>query len=351
MTNELKGGAQAHTQSQPQSQAEMLFNRLQKRQRHLRKWAARIGAEAYRLYDRDIPEIPLALDWYKDAAVGALYRRPYEKDEAEEERWLLLMKEAAAEALKIEQGRLFFKERKPQRLNNQYQKIADKSFVRDIREGGHLFRVNLSDYLDTGLFPDRRKMRALIGAEAAGKRVLNLFCYTASFSVYAASGGTAGVDSVDMSRTYLDWAAVNFGLNHLDARIVEGRDFFAELRRAEYAGPQNRLIHAEALSFLESAARAGLRWDIIILDPPSFSNSKKMTGTLDIKRDYQNLISRCLYLLEKNGTLWFSANARHFKLNNDDFPGFTLRELDTEITDEDFRGRKIPRCYTFRYGD
>lgn len=336
MTNELKNEAQA----------EMLFNRLQKRQKHLRKWAARIGAEAYRLYDRDIPEIPLALDWYKDAASGALYRRPYEKDEAEEERWLSLMKKAAAEALKIGQDRLFFRERKPQRRNNQYHKIDDKSFIQDVREGGHLFRVNLSDYLDTGLFPDRRKMRALIGSEAAGKRVLNLFCYTASFSVYAASGGASAVDSVDMSRTYLDWAAVNFSLNHLDARIVEGRDFFRSPQ--DRGGSQNRLIRAEALSFLDHAARAGLRWDIIILDPPSFSNSKKMTGTLDIKRDYQNLISRCLELLEKNGTLWFSANARHFKLNDDGFPGFTVREMDAEITDEDFRGRKIPRCYTFR---
>ncbi|GHV72045.1 rRNA (guanine-N2)-methyltransferase [Spirochaetia bacterium] len=336
VTNELKNEAQA----------EMLFNRLQKRQKHLRKWAARIGAEAYRLYDRDIPEIPLALDWYKDAASGALYRRPYEKDEAEEERWLSLMKKAAAEALKIGQDRLFFRERKPQRRNNQYHKIDDKSFIQDVREGGHLFRVNLSDYLDTGLFPDRRKMRALIGSEAAGKRVLNLFCYTASFSVYAASGGASAVDSVDMSRTYLDWAAVNFSLNHLDARIVEGRDFFRSPQ--DRGGSQNRLIRAEALSFLDHAARAGLRWDIIILDPPSFSNSKKMTGTLDIKRDYQNLISRCLELLEKNGTLWFSANARHFKLNDDGFPGFTVREMDAEITDEDFRGRKIPRCYTFR---
>jgi 23S rRNA G2069 N7-methylase RlmK/C1962 C5-methylase RlmI len=327
-------------------QAEMLYNRLRKRQRHLRKWAARAGTDAYRLYDRDIPEIPLVLDRYQDAAAGALYRRPYEKDPGEEGRWLAAMRAAAAEALETGPDRIFLKERNRRGPGDQYQKFGDAGFIRDVREGGLLFRVNLSDYLDTGLFLDRRGLRALAAAGVAGKRVLNLFCYTAAFSVYAVAGGARTVDSVDLSRTYLEWGAVNFGLNRLEARPVEGRALF----RAPDQGPPGRLIRADARVFLEEAARARCRWDLIILDPPAFSNSKKMTGALDIKRDHRELISRCLALLEPGGILWFSA-ARRIRLESGDFPGFTLRERGEKTGDEDFRGRVLPRSYTLSSGD
>ncbi|MDR1900068.1 MAG: class I SAM-dependent methyltransferase, partial [Treponema sp.] len=221
--------AGAQTAAQAEAQAVMLANRLRKRFRHLKKWAARTGTDVFRLYDRDIPEIPLVLDWYGGSLAGALYKRPYEKDDAEERRWLALMKAAAAEALGIDGGRIFIKFRERQRGAAQYRRMAggggtdaghgaggggadngvnsgggsmDAGAIREAAEGGLRFRVNLSDYLDTGLFPDRRRLRALILEEAAGKRVLNLFCYTASFSVYAASGGAAEIDSVDMSNTY-----------------------------------------------------------------------------------------------------------------------------------------------------
>jgi 23S rRNA G2069 N7-methylase RlmK/C1962 C5-methylase RlmI len=323
-------------------QAEMFENRLRKRRRHLKKWARRIGADAYRLYDRDIPEIPLVLDLYGDAVAGALYKRPYEKDEAEEDRWLGSMAGAVSRGLGIPESLIFLKRRERQRGKAQYGRMVSRNITRDVHEGGLLFRVNLSDYLDTGLFLDRRNMRALVRAGSAGKRVLNLFCYTASFSVYAAAGGAAAVDSVDMSNTYLDWAGINFGLNGYRAEIMAGPAFFASGRKL----PPCRLIRSEASRFLNDAAAAGLSWDTIILDPPTFSNSKKMSAPLDIRRDYRPLISRCLALLRPGGTLWFSANARSFRLAPEDFPGVDLEDLRDRMEDEDFREKKAPPCYT-----
>jgi 23S rRNA G2069 N7-methylase RlmK/C1962 C5-methylase RlmI len=309
------------------AQAEMLANRLQKRYKHLRKWARRIGTDAFRLYDRDIPEIPLVLDIYGDAVAGALYERPYEKDPKEEERWLHAMTEAVSNALAIPPARIFLKQRGRQRGKAQYERLLDRRTYRDVREGGLRFRVNLSDYLDTGLFLDHRKTRSLVRDASAGKRVLNLFCYTASFSVYAAARA-ASVDSVDMSNTYLDWAKTNFALNGLESL-------------------SRRLIRADALRFLESAATAGLSWDLIILDPPAFSNSKKMTGTLDLRRDHRNLITQCLKLLAPGGQLLFSANARNFSLDPADFPGVAVEAIQEKIRDEDFRGKRLPGVYWF----
>jgi 23S rRNA G2069 N7-methylase RlmK/C1962 C5-methylase RlmI len=339
------------------AQAEMFRNRLGKRYRHLKKWAKLTGAGAYRLYDRDIPEIPLVLDLYGDAVSGALYKRPYEKDAAEENRWLRVMTAAASEALNIPESRIFLKERRRQRGTAQYEKQGDRQFTRDIYEGGLVFRVNLSEYLDTGLFLDRRKMRSLVRADSAGKTVLNLFCYTASFSVYAADGGAAAVDSVDMSNTYLTWGLENFKLNGLRGEAVSGEAFFGTPRShpagrvPEAPGKPRRspyrFIRADVLSFLEGAEKAGRRWDRIILDPPAFSNSKKMHATLDTRRDHRPLISRCAALLSPGGKLWFSTTIRNLKLSPEDFPGITVRDMGTLLGDEDFRGKKIPPCYLF----
>ncbi|GHU97671.1 methyltransferase [Spirochaetia bacterium] len=331
------------------AQAEMLGNRLRKRYKHLKKWANRIRTDAFRLYDRDIPEIPLVLDCYGDAVSLAIYKRPYEKDPAEEAAWLAAMKTAASQALEKDASLVFLKERERQRGSSQYDKLQNRRLERDVREGGLIFRVNLSDYLDTGLFPDRRLMRGLVGEEAAGKRILNLFCYTASFSVYAAAGGAREIDSVDLSQTYLDWAAVNFSLNGFEARRVSPQ---ALVTRTDPAGggtlPPYRLISADALRFIDEARRAHLTWDTIILDPPTFSNSKRMAGTLDIRRDHRDLISQAVSRLNPGGTLWFSTNARGFKLEAGDFPGAVITDLGSRITDEDFRGRRIPACYTIR---
>ena len=379
-------------------QAEMLLNRIKKRDKHLSKWAKRVETDAFRLYDRDIPEIPLVIDRYKDAVSGALFERPYEKDDAEEERWLKAMTGAISAALAIPEDHIFLKIRKRMyhapRMNpaedtsrvdeyagrgrlgrqhaghgqrgqqhttwtgeqtheagndygrgsgpSQYERESHRNFYVDVHEGDMVFRANLSDYLDTGIFLDRRLLRRRIRAEAAGKRLLNLFCYTAGFSLAAAKGGAAAVDSVDMSNTYLDWAKVNFALNGLRAEIVGAEAAFAGTAgaagrgakaqpdmaagTAEAAAPDFRLIRADALRFLDDAARARRRWDIIVLDPPTFSNSKKMASTLDVNRDYRNLIGKCLKLVDKGGKLYFSANARHFRLAANGFP--EVRALD-----------------------
>jgi len=311
-----------------ETQAELLFSRLKKRFKHLSKWARRTGTNAFRLYDRDIPEIPLVLDLYDDIVSGAIYRRPYEKSEDEEGNWIFAMKEAAGAALGIPEENIFIKERSSIRnrreTGKQYVKMSEKNIYRDVREGELLFRVNLSDYLDTGLFLDARKKRFLIKAKAAGKKLLNLFAYTCSLSAAAAKGGAAQVDSVDLSNTYLEWGKVNFALNRL-----KGPGGFS-------------FIRDDALNFIREAAEKRQRWDLILLDPPVFSNSNKMKGTLDIKRDYKGLIRRCLSLLSPGGSLYFSTSARGFIFDGALFPGFAIRDLGKELEDEDFRGKRTP---------
>jgi 23S rRNA G2069 N7-methylase RlmK/C1962 C5-methylase RlmI len=322
----------------------MLANRLKKRLRHLKKWAHRTGAGVFRLYDRDIPEIPLVLDYYGDAALpqnsalaGALYKRPYEKDENEEILWLAAMKDAAAQALNIAKERIFLKQRSRQRGTSQYEKMDQSRFTKVVKESGLSFKVNLSDYLDCGLFPDRRLLRALVRSEAAGKRMLNLFSYTGSFSVYAAAGGAVSTDSVDISNTYLAWARENLLLNGF-ATGLKGN-----LRSA------HSLIRADALVYIDKAAVSGKKWDVIVLDPPAFSNSKKMTGSFDLCRDIIKTVRRCLDLLAPGGKLILSANARRFKTTafelEEAMPGVKAADLRDKVTDEDFRGRKTPASF------
>ena len=320
-------------------QAELLFNRLTNRFRHLKKWARRTGTNAFRLYDRDIPEIPLVLDLYDDAVSGALYKSPAgsgpgEENDSEENAWLLAMKASAAKALNIPESHIFIKERqrfsRRQDSGDQYNRVARQNFYRDVKEGDMGFRVNLSDYLDTGLFLDARKKRALLRGEAEGKRVLNLFAYTCSLSAAAAKGGARQVDSVDLSNTYLDWGKINFALNKLPA--AEKFSF----------------IQSDVMQFIAQAAQNRSRWNIIILDPPSFSNSKRTAAAFDVKRDHRQLIQRCLPLLSPGGTLMFSSNAKGFTIDEKDFPGFIVKDIGKELVDEDFRGKRIPVCYALR---
>jgi len=342
-----------HGETSPKTlhQKELLYNRLVKRFRHLRKWARRTETNSFRLYDRDIPEIPLVLDLYDDAVSGALYRKtrtdamisrdedanlpadPIDDIDAEEA-WLRTMRSAITEAVGVPEHHIFLKKRKQMRNRHdsgvQYSKVAEQSFYRDVREGSLTFRVNLSDYLDTGLFLDSRKKRALIQSESAGKRVLNLFAYTCSLSVCAAKGGAVHVDSVDMSNTYLDWGRINVALNKLDA---------------EYNDEHLTLIRSDVLLFIEEARRNRRRWDSIILDPPSFSNSKKMRGTLDIRRDLHNLVDDCLTLLSPKGTLYVSSNAKGINLSGEDFPRYTVKDIRPSLIDEDFKDKRIPACY------
>jgi len=336
-------------------QAEMFANRLRKRFRHLGKWARRTGTEAFRLYDRDIPEIPLVLDLYADGlrgsvVSGALYKRPYEKDQAEENLWLDAMGNAAARALGIERDKVIIKLRQKQQGQAQYEKVSGQGLIREVREGGHRFRVNLSDYLDTGLFPDRRAMRRMVMADSRGKRVLNLFCYTASFSVYAASGGAVRTDSVDLSNTYIGWGRDNFALNGLKAEILKREEYFD---RDHGTAGGHRLIRADVSAFLRSANATGLRWDSIVVDPPAFSNSTMARSDFDLQRDFTDLLNSTAALLAPGGKIWFSANARSFRSTASELetalahrhPGLTVTDISGKTVDEDFKGRKTPKAF------
>jgi 23S rRNA G2069 N7-methylase RlmK/C1962 C5-methylase RlmI len=336
-------------------QAEMLANRLKKRNRHLAKWAHRTGTDAFCLYDRDIPEIPLVLTQYGDVISGALYQRPYEKDEAEEELWLAAMREATAQALGLEQTHIIIKRREHQRGDSQYEKRADQKLTRIVREGNLKFKVNLSDYLDTGLFLDRRSLRRLVSADSKGKLVLNLFCYTGSFSVHAAAGTGASTCSVDLSNTYLAWAKDNFALNGFKTETLRLEEYFVGMGngKLQLSPAAHLLVRADCTAFLQRAIKARLRWDSIILDPPAFSNSTMASADFDLQRDYADLLAQCISLLAKDGKLWFSAAARSFKTSAEELETelakrhlrVTVTDIGNKIVDEDFKGRKMPKAY------
>jgi 23S rRNA G2069 N7-methylase RlmK/C1962 C5-methylase RlmI len=311
-------------------QAEYFRNRVSKNEKALRRWARREGVEALRLYDRDIPEVPLALDRYGDALLMALYERPYEKEEELEAEWLALMALAAAEALGIEPSRVFTKKRRRQRGSGQYERLGSDAAERVVREGGLSFVVNLSDYLDTGLFLDHRPTRALVRAESSGREVLNLFCYTGSFSVYAAAGGAARVTSVDLSNTYLAWASRNLSLNGFSPSV-------------------HPLVRSDAGAFLASASAAGRRWDLVVVDPPTFSNSKASERDFDVNEDWPGLLRSCAAVLSPGGRLYFSTNSRKLKWSPETASELAGRGLWEDIgaatIPPDFRDPKVHRAW------
>ena len=311
-------------------------NRIARNARHWGKWARRRGIQCYRVYDRDIPEFAFCLDVYGDrahlqeydwaGARDALVNDTIAVDTAAREAWLSQAHLAAAEGLGLDSARVIVKRRVKRRGLAQHQKSGrpGEDFV--VEEGGHRFIVNLEAYLDTGLFLDHRNTRAMVAAEAAGQRVLNLFCYTGSFTVYAARAGAAASLSIDLSATYLDWARRNFELNGVDAQ-------------------RHRLERGDVLEWLGEAARAERRFDLIVLDPPSFSTSKSMRETLDIQRDHPELMSACTRLLPRGGVLYFSTNLRSFKLDDSALAGLTGEEISARTVPEDFRNRRIHRCW------
>jgi 23S rRNA G2069 N7-methylase RlmK/C1962 C5-methylase RlmI len=239
--------------------------RLAKRFKHLAKWARRQGIEAFRVYDCDIPEIPLVIDWYAGWLHAAEFDRPHERTEIEHQVWLDRMVEAAALELGVPPHHTFLKSRRRQRGGGQYGKVDDRAVTPWVKEGGLEFQVNLSDYLDTGLFLDHRTTRALVRDEAAGKRFLNLFCYTGSFSVYAASGGAVETTSVDLSNTYLDWTRTTLSRNGFkDAGL-------------------HRTVRDEARAFLEHRGRRGEPpFELVVCDPPTHSRSAKSESPWDV---------------------------------------------------------------------
>lgn len=355
-------------------QTELLSNRLSKKYKNLRKWARKNRVSCYRLYDRDIPEIPLCIDLYEllpsdiedkmeafrfialqnqkesendQTAVKSrqsrtylemfLYERPYEKDGAEEELWLTEMAKAASKIIGIDENHVIIKNRRHDKGGSQYSKEnREEASLQNLRisgitqEKGQLFNVNLTDYLDTGLFLDHRPLREIVRNQSKNKAVLNLFCYTASFSVFAAEGGASSVESVDLSNTYLSWAKENLSLNG-------------------FTEPEKYIFtRMDVMRFLETAKN----YDLIVLDPPTFSNSKNTTNTLDINRDWQNLVNACIDLLNPEGILYFSTNSRRliFKeeaVHSVSKNGFLVKieEITPQTLDEDFASGKPHRVW------
>jgi len=303
--------------------------RLAKRQKHLAKWARRQGIEAYRVYDRDIPEIPLAIDLYAGWLHAAEYERPHDRTEIEHDVWLDRIVEAAAAELGIPPNRTFLKKRSRTRGLSQVEKVAAQKAIVEVREGGLVFEVNLSDYLDTGLFLDHRTTRSMVRAEAAGKRMLNLFCYTGSFSVYAAAGGATETTSVDLSNTYLDWTRTNLAANG-----------FKDAGR-------HRTVRDEARAFLEHRGRRGEKpFDLVVVDAPTFSRSAKSETPWDVQQDHAALLAAVRENLSDGGVVYFSTNFRRFKLDEAAVGGlFTIREISHRTIPEDFRNERIHRAW------
>ena len=379
-----------NSKEQNEYQSELLSNRLSKKYKTLKKWARRERVTCYRLYDRDIPEIPIAIDLYEfvpeeiqskmecafflrdeEARISAndksaiegklsrtylhifLYERPYEKSEKDEEEWLSCMKRAACQTLGIPESHALTKLRKKQKGENQYEKIESSVTVcGTVQEKGQLFKVNLSDYLDTGLFFDHRPLRTQVRASCGGKSELNLFCYTGSFSVYAAEGKARRVESVDLSNTYIDWAKDNFKLNGFDFSSAKGKPSEKYIfTRGDVVGFLNQKL-AEVPN-----ADGTNRYDIIILDPPTFSNSKSTRTPLDINRDWLDLVTKCADLLNERGTLYFSTNSKRLKFDAGLIPektggglSISVHDITTETLDEDFKTGKIHRCWRIDIG-
>ncbi len=301
------------------TQAQMLINRVRKNLRRLDPWRRREGISCYRIYDRDIPELPLAIDWYE----GQLQIADYA---AEQEVSARAIAELAA-ALGVPPEQAHLKRHRQQKQGGQYEKIAHTNRRLKVAENGLYFWINPTDYLNTGLFLDHRRTRALVRADASGKRMLNLFGYTGAFTVYAAAGGARSTTTVDLSRRYLDWARANMQLNGF------GRG-------------GHRFIRNDVFEFLRHATpnRQGM-YDLVVLDPPTASKSKKMSHRLDIQRDHPELVNRSLSLCRPGAVVYFSTNFRKFKLSDKELDSSKIEEITALTIPFDFRDKRVHRCW------
>ena len=385
-------------------QAQLFANRLKKKYKELRKWARKNRITCYRIYNKDIPEIPVSLDLYeflpsfvttpievakflseqndkisqndlqteKDIksrtfAVLYLYERPYEKQYEQEEIWLNAMQKTAGEVLGIEQNHIIKKMRKHQKGSNQYEKKDAQStnFNADfsefdfqyVQEQGQIFKINLSSYLDNGLFFDHRPLRSIIRDTSSKKRVLNLFCYTGSFSVYAAQGNASFVESVDLSNTYLVWAKQNMqnnGFSDNHKYVFTRSDCMVFLQQKAVAQKKLLASSNQNIPISDEIKKNAQTYDIIILDPPTFSNSKNTSNVLDINKDWPQLVKDALNILNPNGILYFSTNSERLKFNIEQIPQKTISGCQIECEDitpqtipNDYAASKPHRCWKF----
>jgi 23S rRNA (cytosine1962-C5)-methyltransferase len=245
--------------------------------------------------------------------------------EEEHEAWLESCIPTISEILEIPDEKIYFRQRQRKAGRyGQYEKLGTEQEFFVVKESGLQFRVNLTDYLDTGLFLDHRITRGMVREEAKDKIILNLFCYTGSFSVYAAAGGAARVDSVDLSKTYLNWAEENMQLNGLDDK-------------------KQSFIHADVKQYLDELPADF--YDLAVMDPPTFSNSKRMKDFLDIQRDHAELINKTLTAMKTGGVLYFSTNFRSFQLEAEKIQATSIKDITKATTPFDFQGKLFRWCY------
>ena len=305
----------------------MFRNRLTKVYRHLNKQAKRLGISCWRVYDHDLPEFPFCIEIYGECLYVAEYKRRHGMSDEEHDGWMEECIGVIGELLAFQREKVYLKlrQRKPGRLG-QYQRLESAKNEIIVEENGLKFYVNLSDYLDTGLFLDHRVTRQLVKEKAAGKKVMNLFAYTGSFSVYAAAGGADEVITVDLSNTYLRWAERNMQLNG----SIDNKKYL--------------FIAADVMQYLKTLSPG--YFDIIVMDPPTFSNSKKMgDDILDIQRDHVELINDCLASMKPGGILYFSNNFRKFEMHTDKLKAASIKDITKATTPFDFEGKLGRVCF------
>jgi 23S rRNA (guanine2445-N2)-methyltransferase / 23S rRNA (guanine2069-N7)-methyltransferase len=318
--------------------AQMFANRLAKNLKKQQSWADRSGVSCYRLYDADMPEYAFAIDMYRtieDAGeLNWLYVQEYaapaeiELDSVRKRRGEALS--TLSDVTGVAQERVRVRTRRKNKRGEQYSKVQERETYHVVMEDGLKFLVNFDDYLDTGLFLDHRVTRGRLRAAASGKRFLNLFAYTCTASVYAAAGGAASTTSVDMSNTYLNWAQRNFELNGLSP-------------------DRNGLVQADCRVWLQDGARSRERYDLIFIDPPTFSNSKRMEGVFDVERDHPEFIDGCVRLLAPGGLIVFSTNSQRFRLDESLSQRYDVRDISAKTLPKDFeRNPRIHRCFEVR---
>lgn len=308
----------------------MFENRLLKVYKHKSKLAKRQNISCYRVYDHDLPEFPFCIEFYDDKVYLAEYLRRHGMGDEEHDEWMEDCILLISKLLGVDIDKIYVRQRKrmSHRTEDQYEKLDEEKEFFTIEENGLKFKINLSDYLDTGLFLDHRLTRQMVREESKGKRVLNLFCYTGSFSVYAASGEASTVTSVDLSKTYLDWAKDNFSLNVLTEE------------------EKYHFIHTDVKQYLKTLQPES--FDLVVMDPPTFSNSKRMKDFLDIQRDHVELLNDVINAVTNNGIIYFSTNYTKFIIDNDNIHSSEIRDITRATTPFDFEGKLKRWCYKIK---
>ncbi|WP_027847758.1 bifunctional 23S rRNA (guanine(2069)-N(7))-methyltransferase RlmK/23S rRNA (guanine(2445)-N(2))-methyltransferase RlmL [Marinospirillum minutulum] len=308
--------------------AQMFANRLAKNLKKFSRWVKRENIDCYRVYDADMPEYALAVDVYGDQVHVQEYAPPASIDESKAQRRLMEALQAIPSVLHVAADKIHLKTRRKQTGKRQYEKFAGQGVFFPVREGQVELLVNLTDYLDTGVFLDHRPIRLRLAKEAQGTRFLNLFCYTGAATIHAAVGGAIHTTSVDLSKTYLDWLERNLRLNRMDLK-------------------RHTRVQADCREWLKQEGNA---YDLIFMDPPTFSNSKRMQGTLDIQRDQDELVDLAMARLSTDGLLIFSNNLRGFKISPEILEKYEVVDITRKTLDPDFeRNSKIHQCFEIRH--